>query len=144
MKNIVIVEQNRLYAEMLKKLFRDHYNVTIYSRGMTFLDDLKSLKPDILLVNYALPDIFGLQVLKKFRERFKSVPVIVHDVESDYAVAKRAIDEGADDYVVQDENCEHRLYQSMHKLLSRARRPLQRKKVNINLGFASFAILLWI
>lgn len=117
MKNIVIIEQNALYAERLNSILRDHYTVRIYHQGKAFLNELTDVRPDLILTNYALPDIFGLQLVRKVREYYRAVPVIVHDVENDIKAAVASIKEGADDYIVQHENGIHQLYQTMHHYL---------------------------
>jgi DNA-binding response OmpR family regulator len=117
MKSIIIVEKNKTYGKVLELLFRDHYNVKVYNSGMEFLDELKTLRPDIILINYTLPDIFGLQVIQKVRERFKTVPIIVHDEESSSLIEAHCLDLGANAFVAQERYGEHRLYQKMVELM---------------------------
>lgn len=117
MKSIVIIEKNKIYARILEVLLRDYYHVKVYNEGMAFLDDLKTLKPDIIVVNYTLPDIFGLQVIQKIRERFKTIPIIVHDEEISSLIEAHCLDGGANAFVAQGKNGEHMLYQSMVRLM---------------------------
>ncbi len=140
MKNIVIIEKNRSYAKMLRNLFRDHYNVKVYHRGMLFLNELQDLSPDLILINYALPDIFGLQVIQKVRESFKKVPVIVHDIENNQLVTAHSLSEGADAYVVKEEDSELVLYQVMHKLM-RKREEAKIVKQRVTFGWFGLAFL---
>jgi DNA-binding response OmpR family regulator len=142
MKSIIIIEQNKNYAKVLELLFRDHYNVKVYHLGMDFLDELTTLRPDIILINYALPDIFGLQVVKKIRERFKTVPVIVHDEESSSLIEVHCLDLGANAFVAQGKSGEHRLYQKMVELMKKHEPNYPKKAAKLVLSLFGLAFLI--
>jgi two-component system KDP operon response regulator KdpE len=63
------------------------------------LADIAARRPDVVLLDLALPDLDGIEVLKRLRE-WSRVPVLVLSVRegSDDKVA--ALDNGADDYVI--------------------------------------------
>ena len=58
-----------------------------------------SEKPDLVLLDMRMPDISGLEVLRQLR-RFSAVPVIVLTVTNSELDEVRALEEGADDYIV--------------------------------------------
>jgi len=73
--------------------------VTTNDRGMSGLESAVDQPPDVVLLDLGLPDIDGLQVLAMLRA-VSDVPVIVITARDDDADMVRALDAGADDYVV--------------------------------------------
>jgi two-component system, OmpR family, KDP operon response regulator KdpE len=76
-------------------------------------------KPDIILLDLNLPDMNGLDVLKKIREWYKA-PVIVLTVRDSEDSKIELLDNGADDYIIKPFN--------MGELLARMRAILRRIK----------------
>jgi two-component system KDP operon response regulator KdpE len=60
---------------------------------------LLSQNPDLIILDVALPDIDGLDLLRKMRDQNESVPIVVLSNRGDEAVKIRVLDGGADDYV---------------------------------------------
>jgi len=73
--------------------------VTTTDRGMSGLESAVDKPPDVVLLDLGLPDIDGLQVLAMLRA-VSEVPVIIITARDDDADMVRALDAGADDYVV--------------------------------------------
>ena len=66
------------------------------AEGLTLLD---SVKPDLVLLDLRMPDLTGFEVLKRIRQ-FSAVPVIILTVKDDELDEVKALEEGADDYIV--------------------------------------------
>jgi len=73
--------------------------VTTKDRGMSGLESAVDAPPDVVLLDLGLPDIDGQQVLAMLRA-VSAVPVIIITARDDDADMVRALDGGADDYVV--------------------------------------------
>jgi len=73
--------------------------VTTSDRGMSGLESAVDQTPDVVLLDLGLPDIDGLQVLAMLRA-VSDVPIIIITARDDDADMVRALDAGADDYVV--------------------------------------------
>jgi DNA-binding response OmpR family regulator len=73
--------------------------VTTYGSGMPGLSSAVDNPPDCVLLDLGLPDVDGLQVLAMLRA-VSQVPVIIITARDDDADIVKALDAGADDYVV--------------------------------------------
>src|SRR5262245_41523132 len=61
--------------------------------------DLMSEKPDLVILDLGLPDMQGLDLLRKIREQRENLPIVVLSSRGDEAAKVEALDLGADDYV---------------------------------------------
>jgi DNA-binding response OmpR family regulator len=84
---------------LIRALSEREFAVSSASTGMEGLAMAVDQRPDIVLLDLGLPDIDGLQILAMLRA-VSQVPVIVATARDDDASVVRALDAGADDYVV--------------------------------------------
>ena len=68
---------------------------------MDFFDELKIVKPDLVLLDIMLPDIDGMEILKSLRcsPDTKDLPVIMLTAKSGRMDKIKGLDHGADDYI---------------------------------------------
>jgi two-component system KDP operon response regulator KdpE len=66
--------------------------------GQIGLSEIVQRKPDVVLLDLGLPDIEGVNVLRRLRE-WSDVPVLILSVRDDAEEKVAALDAGADDYV---------------------------------------------
>ena len=98
--NIFIVEDNILYARILKKqLIKDKYRVKVFHNGTKCLENLHK-KPDVITLDYTLPDISGHEVLKKIQKESPDTHVIVISAQENIATAIELMKNGAYDYIM--------------------------------------------
>lgn len=57
-------------------------------------------KPQLVILDYVMPKMNGMSVLKMLKKRHPKLPVIMQTSESDKEVAVQLIKEGANDYIV--------------------------------------------
>lgn len=74
------------------------YTVRQAENGTLGLQEALFHKPDVILLDLGLPDLDGVEVLKRLRE-WTQVPVLVLSVRDQEAIKVAAFDAGADDYV---------------------------------------------
>jgi two-component system KDP operon response regulator KdpE len=74
------------------------YQVVDAPNGRVALERLAE-KPDLVILDLGLPDISGLELLRRVREQGLTTPVIVLSSRGDEAGKVQALDLGADDYV---------------------------------------------
>jgi DNA-binding response OmpR family regulator len=97
---VLIVEDDpRIRSLMMRSLTDRDYAVTSATTGMSGLASAVESRPDIVLLDLGLPDVDGLEVLAMLRA-VSQVPVIVTTARDDDPSVVRALDLGADDYVV--------------------------------------------
>lgn len=114
---IFIVEDDELYGAMLKhhlSLNPDN-EVHHYLTGNEFLSNLYK-QPSLISLDYRLPDISGMEVLKKIKEFNEEVPVIIVSGQEDVGTAVELLKKGAYDYFVKDEDTKNRLWNAIKNI----------------------------
>lgn len=114
---IVIVEDDPFFGEILKRhlSLNPEYTVNVYKTGAECLANLYT-KPDIISIDFGLPDMKGDELLEKIRERNKTIPVIVISGQENVSVAVNFLKAGAKDYIVKDDHAKERLWNSIIKI----------------------------
>jgi two-component system KDP operon response regulator KdpE len=74
------------------------YSVTEAEKGVAGLNAVARTQPDLIILDLALPDINGLEVLNTVRS-WSNVPVIILSIEADEEEKVRLLRSGADDYM---------------------------------------------
>jgi DNA-binding response OmpR family regulator len=100
MTSLLVVEDDAaIRGALARGLSERGHAVTGVAAGVPALEAVLKVKPDVVLLDLGLPDIDGLQVLAMLRG-VSDVPVIVITAQDDDQMIVRALDGGADDYVV--------------------------------------------
>lgn len=101
MKNILIVDDNKLNLTAARKVLSGDYKVIPVMRGSQALTYLESGECDIILLDINMPEMDGFEVLAKIREteRGKNIPVIFLTADSDSETETRCFKEGAIDFI---------------------------------------------
>jgi two-component system KDP operon response regulator KdpE len=89
------VQMRRLLRVVLEG---ENYQAHEAETGQQGLMEIASRRPAIILLDLGLPDMEGLEVLKRLRE-WSEAPVLVLSVRDDEAEKVAALDAGAEDYV---------------------------------------------
>lgn len=101
MSRILLVEDNRGYAETLKgNLEIEGYDVMIAGTGVDGLALAKSDPPDLIILDLMLPTMNGFTVLQRLRESGRNTPVLIMTALGAEDEKLRGFGLGADDYVV--------------------------------------------
>ena len=100
---IFTIEDDRMYAKMMKyTLEKEHnYDVTCFQSGEDFFDHIH-LNPDIVTIDYNLPGMTGLEILKKIHHYNQDIHVIIVSGQEDVSVAVEAYKHGAKYYVIKN------------------------------------------
>lgn len=103
MKKIFIIEDEQSLREILTMRLKEAgFEIEVAVDGAEALEKLKTIKPDLILLDIILPKINGFEVLEKIKEDLttKDIPVIVLSNLGQDTDIKRALDMGAADYFI--------------------------------------------
>ncbi len=126
---IFVVEDSIPYAKVLVHhlgLNPDN-EVEHFSDAMSFLNQLHRI-PDCVLLDYSLPDLSGIQVLKRIRSQIPDLPVLIVSGQEDVGTAVDLLKEGAYDYIVKDANAKERIWNALNNIRENAR---LRKEIDV-------------
>ena len=97
---ILVVDDEPAMRRMLRVgLGPDGYVVSESDRGMGALEAVRRRDTDLIVLDLGLPDVDGLEVIKRIRYAQSDVPIIVLSNRGDEGAKVAALDLGADDYV---------------------------------------------
>jgi len=102
MANILVVEDERLIARLLKETLQiEGYQVVTVLRGEEAIQYALRETPHLVLLDMKLPDMDGYEVIRRLRSNIKTmhIPIIVQSALDDSASKVRAFELGVDDYV---------------------------------------------
>jgi len=118
---IFVVEDDQLYAQVLRhKLSMDpDFEVTVFNDGQSLLSKLHE-RPSVITLDHELPDIKGLELLKRIKSRFQSIEVIVLSAQEDVGTAIEMIQGGAFDYIIKDSGSLDKLWYKVHQANDRS------------------------
>jgi two-component system response regulator AtoC len=98
-KILFIDDDQNLTTVVAHQLQSMHFAVTIANSGQAGLDRFNELLPDVVLLDLQMPDMHGLEVLKRIRSINSQVPVIIGTAYGTVENAVEACRKGADDYL---------------------------------------------
>src|SRR5688572_18851096 len=99
---IFLVEDDPDLREYTERLLRKRYEVRSFNRGERALDAALASPPDTILSDIKMPGLDGYGLLKKLRadERTSGVPVLLVSVLSEEEFRLKALEAGANDYLI--------------------------------------------
>ena len=114
---VFIVEDDTWYGSMLQHYLslNPEYIVKRFEAPNDFFASLHE-DPDVITLDYSLPDCDGAEVLKKIRQHNPDSRVIVISGQEDVATAINLLKNGAFDYIVKDDETKDRLWNSIKNL----------------------------
>ena len=96
---ILVVEDDLSVKNLITTTLKTHdYRYLTAQNGETAIMEASSHNPDIVLLDLGLPDMDGVEVIKKIRT-WSNVPIIVISARSEDTDKIEALDSGADDYL---------------------------------------------
>lgn len=99
--SVLIVDDNREHLELCEEyLPKDEFAVELALTGHGALKLLRDYDYDIVVLDYTLPDMDGLEVLESIKKGGYNLPVIFVSARDDPELALRARKAGACDYIV--------------------------------------------
>lgn len=116
---ILLVEDEERLARFIElELSSEGYNISVAHDGLTGLTMARETPPDLLILDWMMPGMTGLEVCRRLRATGSKVPVILLTAKDEVSDRVAGLDAGADDYVVKPF--------SIEELLARIRAHLRR------------------
>ena len=117
--HILLVEDDPKLAEFIAtELSLEGYRVTVAQNGMDGLSMARDLQPDLLILDWMLPGISGLDLCLRLRKTGVQVPIIMLTARDEVPDRVAGLNAGADDYVTKPF--------SIEELLARVKARLRR------------------
>ncbi|QSE96720.1 sigma-54-dependent transcriptional regulator [Fulvivirga lutea] len=112
---IFVVEDDQAYTKFLQYVLslNPDYEVSTFENGKTAIDSLY-LKPNIITLDYTLPDMAGEDVLKEIQRVDPNIPVIIISAQEKIGTAVELLKSGAYDYIIKDEDTKDRLLNTIN------------------------------
>ena len=96
---ILIVEDEEAIVDLIAyALKKEGFNVKIANNGAKALKLVDEFKPNLMLLDWMLPDVSGLDICKVVTER-NNIPIIILTAKSDISDKVLGLEVGADDYI---------------------------------------------
>ena len=101
-KKLLLVEDEERLGFVLKTFFeKKNFSVEIVNDGEDAIFQAENVKPDIILLDWMLPNMSGLEICRQIRtsKDLKKTPVIFLTAKGQEEDKLRGLDTGADDYI---------------------------------------------
>lgn len=115
--SIFIVEDDPWYGQILEYhlSLNPDFRTTRFLSGEEVLKNLY-LQPDLITIDFSLPDTNGEKLFKKIIELLPSVPVIIISAQKDIKIAVNLLKMGVSDYLVKDDSTKDLLWNSIIRI----------------------------
>ncbi|MGB3640620.1 MAG: response regulator transcription factor [Rivularia sp. (in: cyanobacteria)] len=118
--HILLVEDEVKLAKFIElELGFEGYQVSVANDGLTGLTMARESSPDLILLDWMLPGMTGLEICRRLRSTGDKVPIILLTAKDEVSDRVAGLDAGADDYVVKPF--------SVEELLARVRARIRSK-----------------
>jgi DNA-binding response OmpR family regulator len=100
MAKILLVEDNQEQALMVSEyLSAEHHKVEVVHDGQQGLDRVMLCSYDLIILDWELPGVAGVDILRQYRQNNGTTPVIMLTAKGLVSNKLEGLDAGADDYV---------------------------------------------
>lgn len=90
-KKVLLVDDETDFLDIMGQKIRSWgYEVVFASNGKEAIDGVKSEKPDIIVLDYMMPEMDGVSALKEIRKIDSKIPAIIFTAYPDEKIIKEA------------------------------------------------------
>jgi PAS domain S-box-containing protein len=102
LKFVIIEDEEAHFSLMKRAIVKEFPNASVYhfQEAKTCLKQLDSIAPSVIITDYLLPGMNGIEFLETLRQKDGDIPVIMITGQGDENIAVRAMKSGAIDYLV--------------------------------------------
>jgi len=132
---IFIVEDDPWYGEILEYhlSLNEDYIVSRFTTGTQCLANLHK-KPDLITIDFSLPDFTGDKLYQRIKETDDSIPVLAISGQEEIAVAVNLLKMGVTDYLIKDENTKDMLWNAVINIRKMGRLKKEVEQLREELG----------
>ncbi|MEM9047603.1 MAG: phosphate regulon transcriptional regulator PhoB [Pseudomonadota bacterium] len=133
---VLVIEDEAALSELLRyNLTKEGYGVAVSSDGEDALIALEEQAPDLIVLDWMLPKLSGIEIARQLRARARTraIPIIILSARGSEEDRVRGLEIGADDYVTKPF--------SMSELVARIRAVLRRTRPTLAGDVATFGDL---
>lgn len=106
---VLLVDDHQLFREGIATLLFSAENIEVIAQaedGTDAMDKVKHYKPDVVLLDIAMPRMNGIEATKKIKNLNPAIKIITLSMHSDKQYVKGVLEAGADGYLLK--NCTYR------------------------------------
>ena len=99
---VFLVEDDQSIVSLVQyNLQKEGFNVQTSGNGEEAIKDIKNYEPDLILLDWMLPDLSGLNICKSLKKdkKHKNIPIIMLTAKGQEEDKVSALNAGADDYI---------------------------------------------
>lgn len=120
---VLVIEDNPMQVKLTQELLADSEDTKFYSTAVDTLHDglncLANEKTDVILLDLSLPDSDGLDTFLRIHHAAEGIPVVVLTGNDDISLAAKAVEAGAQDYLIKGKMNGKRLIRSLRLAVKR-------------------------
>lgn len=118
-RTVFIIEDNKTEAMIMKLAISGFKNLSVehFENGKDFLMQLDR-RPYFIILDMTLPDMDGLEIIKKVKAWDPGIEIIVVSAQEDMALVAKSQDEGIFNYVTKSEGCLIYLKKTIENLMT--------------------------
>ena len=107
-RKLLVVDDEPEICEFLKSFFEDRdYQVEVAYNGEGALEKIAVYQPDVILLDIQMPGMDGLQALKKIKNEYSKIKVIMVTAVESQEKIEEAMRFGADNYITKPLSLEY-------------------------------------
>ena len=122
---VIYVDDDRDSLDLFSLMFKKWFDVTAVIDGHEALELVKNDNFDLLISDYEMPGLNGIQLLESVKERNPALPVILYTGQGNEEIAREAFLKGASDYFTK----ETRSFAHKEKIVNSVLRAVEIKKI---------------
>jgi len=141
---IHIVDDDPVFTKFIENHIRSNgFNtVKTFDSGESFVESLKE-KPDVVLLDFSLQGINGMDVLKQIMQGKPSTKVVVITIINDKELESKCLENGAIDYLVKEESRMDAVKTRVLDLLQEIRKTKRTRGIISGISIVVFLALLY-
>ena len=109
---VILADDHRIFRKGLKSLLSEKKNIEVLAEadnGDEALEAVKKYKPEIVVMDIAMPKMDGIEATRQIREQFPDTEVVILSMHAKKAYIDQVLKVGAKGYVLKDSDEENLL-----------------------------------